>query len=168
MAHMNYHPEKDPRMEATIAFYNKHDRSALSKWNGGEGRNTNSCIGKVGVNTNVMPRLTATSRHSLSRNLIASGGSWGWGPDPSRLQGPCWFRADGQFESPWRNGSWGPVPSPWRNDSVHVILGDPPQIETYLLMFLSEKWAFVAVRCADERVSYGRLQGPIPEKRLVW
>lgn len=33
-------------------------------------------------------------------------------------------------------------------DSLHVRLGG----ESYLLMFLSEKWAFVAVRCADEQV----------------
>ena len=36
-------------------------------------------------------------------------------------------------------------------------------------MFLSEKWAFVADRCADEAISYGRLaQGHVPEERLVW
>ncbi len=52
----------------------------------------------------------------------------------------------------------------WRRDALHVDVAN----ETYLLMFLSEKWAFVAVRCADESASYGRLEGPIPEQRLVW
>lgn len=46
-----------------------------------------------------------------------------------------------------------------------MLLGN----STYLLMFLSEKWSFVAVRCEDEQVSYGRLDvDVIPEKRLVW
>ena len=73
--------------------------------------------------------------------------------------------ANGTFESPFYPGTWGQVPGPWRKDAVHVQLGD----ETYLVMFLSEKWSFVAVRCRDEQVSYGRLDAdPIPEKRLVW
>ena len=40
--------------------------------------------------------------------------------------------------------------------------------ETYLLMFLSEKWAFVAVRCSDEHVSYGQLERypDVPQDRL--
>ena len=53
----------------------------------------------------------------------------------------------------------------WRKDSLHIVLGG----ETYLLMFLSEKWAFVAVRGADEVVSYGRLRREdVPNKRLVF
>ena len=78
---------------------------------------------------------------------------------------PVRFAAGGVLRSPWGQGSWGTVPSPWRKDSVHVVLGG----ETYLLMFLSEKWSFVAVRCRDEQVSYGRLQRPdVPSKRLVF
>ena len=45
------------------------------------------------------------------------------------------------------------MPSPWRKDSLHVKMGG----STYLLMFLSEKWVFVALRCEDEQVTYGRL-----------
>ena len=33
MAHMNYHPEKEPRMQSTIAFYREKDASALKAWN---------------------------------------------------------------------------------------------------------------------------------------
>ena len=41
--------------------------------------------------------------------------------------------------------------------------------EVYLLMFLSEKWAFVALRCSDEQVSHGRLlQDPLPGGRLLF
>lgn len=40
--------------------------------------------------------------------------------------------------------------------------------QTYLLMFLSEKWAFTAVRCSDEEVSFGQLAGQTPRDRLVW
>ena len=51
MAHMNYHPEKEPRMAATIAFYGADGTppqpKALALWNGGEGRNTGGCKGKV-------------------------------------------------------------------------------------------------------------------------
>ena len=45
-----------------------------------------------------------------------------------------------------------------------VIVGG----QTYLLMFLSEKWAFVAVRCSDEHVSYGHLERypDVPQDRL--
>jgi len=36
-------------------------------------------------------------------------------------------------------------------------------------MFLSEKWAFVAVRCSDEQVSHGKLQAEtVPQQRLVF
>ena len=61
--------------------------------------------------------------------------------------------------------SWGTVPSPWRKDSLHVQL---PGKGYYLLMFLSEKWSFVAVRCRDERVSYGQLERypDVPQDRL--
>ena len=74
--------------------------------------------------------------------------------------------AQAGIETPWGNGTWGAVAGPWRRDAVHVHLANA----TYLLMFLSEKWSFVAVRCEDEHVSYGRVggEGGIPEKRLVW
>ena len=55
---MNYHPEKEARMQATIAFYRDKDASALRAWNGGEGRNTGGCEHKVGIPTSAMPRLT--------------------------------------------------------------------------------------------------------------
>ena len=36
-------------------------------------------------------------------------------------------------------------------------------------MFLSEKWAFVALRCSDEQVTFGRVQGAsVPQGRLVF
>ena len=75
------------------------------------------------------------------------------------------FDGGGALASPWGAGTWGAVPSQWRKDSLHVIVGG----ETYLLMFLSEKWSFVAVRCSDEVVSYGRLaRQPVPEQLLRW
>ena len=171
MAHMNYHPEKEPRMAATIEFYglqgHPKDANALTAWNGGEGRNTHTCEHKVGVPSNVMPVLTegALVNFTLGRNLVKAGGAWKWGSSHSDLHHRVYFHANGTFESPFYPGTWGQVPGPWRKDAVHVQLGD----ETYLVMFLSEKWSFVAVRCRDEQVSYGRLDAdPIPEKRLVW
>ena len=38
MAHMNYHPEKEPRMLATIRFYKEHDRAALRDRHSWRGR----------------------------------------------------------------------------------------------------------------------------------
>ena len=172
MAHMNYHPEKEPRMAATIAHFVKRTAGALAAWNGGEGRNTGGCVGKVGVATNRMPQLTPSElrTHTLAKNIVAKGGTWAWGANHSALHGPVSFAPSGALQSPWGAGSWGTVPSQWRKDSLHVILPlNATANETYLLMFLSEKWAFVAVRCSDERVSFGRLQAsPIPEQRLVW
>lgn len=173
MAHMNYHPEKEPRMAATVAFYGSRDLAALSPWNGGEGRNSGGCVGKVGVMTNSMPPLTPAElrAHTLASSMVQSGGAWGWGPNHSALRGPVRFLPNGTLQSPWGSGSWGSVPSQWRKDSLHVVLParSGTANETYLLMFLSEKWAFVAVRCSDEQVTYGRLLAdPIPEKRLVW
>ena len=163
MAHMNYHPEKGERMAATIGFYVKGDALALHAWNGGEGRNTSGCSGKLGVATDALPPPFSPARlrqHHLARNLNASGEAWEWGG-----RGPLRFLDDGSAPSPWGAASWGPVPSVWRNDSVHVRLGG----EVYLLMFLSEKWSFVAVRCSDEAVSYGRLaRQPVPEQLLRW
>ena len=76
------------------------------------------------------------------------------------------FHASGKLETPWGEGSWGTVPSPWRKDSLHAVL---PDGKTYLLLFLSEKWSFVAVRCEDEQVSYGAIEREeVPEKRLVF
>ena len=159
-------------MAASIAFYTGQDPAALAAWNGGEGRNTRSCIGKVGVTTNTMPLLTPEKlkAHTLARNLVEAGGVWTWGDNHSALRGAVRFLPSGALQSPWGAGTWGGVPSEWRKDSLHVILpGNVTTAETYLLMFLSEKWSFVAVRCSDEQVTYGRLQAdPIPEKRLVW
>lgn len=167
MAHMNYHPEKEPRMAATIAFYKRGDTRALSEWNGGEGRNTGTCQHKVGIPTGEMPTLTASDRinHTLARNVVATPTPWKWGASHAELRGPVRFLSNGTLASPWGDGSWGVVPGQWRKDALHVLLGNT----TYILMFLSEKWAFVALRCTDEDVSYGRLDAdPIPEKRLVW
>ena len=133
------------------------------------------------------PRRQALASHTLARNLVAAGHTWRWGASHAgELRGPVAFRANGTLDSPFGRGTWGAVPGPWRKDAVHVILSDgggggdsngggggggnsSSGNSTYLLMFLSEKWAFVAVRCSDEQVSYGRVEAdPIPEQRLVW
>lgn len=185
-------------MAATIRFYQQRDRTALAAWNGGEGRNSGGCAHKVGVPTNEMPPLTPATleNHTLARNIHAAARPWKWGTSHQEvLQGPVWFLGNGTLNSPWGDGSWGAVPGPWRKEyccafkldslpwfcvpaharhfrpmarfgsALHVKLRNA----TYLLMFLSEKWAFVAVRCSDEQVTYGRLDAAtIPEKRLVW
>ena len=75
------------------------------------------------------------------------------------------FEPRGALASPWGKGTWGTVPSPWRKDALHVRLAG----RTYLLMFLSTQWSFVAVRCDDEEVSYGRLDvDEVPRQRLVF
>lgn len=167
-AHMNYHPEKEPRMAATIAFYRDGRRDALREWNGGEGRRTGTCKHKVGVPTDEGgPPLDPAHllNHTLVRSIHEAGLPWAWGPRHANLSGPVAFLPNGVVESPFGRGSWGPVDGPWRRDALRVSLAN----ERYLLMFLSEKWAFVAVRCSDEQVSYGRVVAdPIPEKRLVW
>ena len=100
--------------------------------------------------------------HTLARNLNASASVWEWDGG-----GPMQFQPDGTLENPWGVGSWGTVPSRWRNDSLHVKLG--AERTAYLLIFQSEKWAFVAIRCSDEHVSFGRLRAEhVPERRLVW
>jgi len=179
--HINYHPEKEQRMRSVVAYYFDAQRNALDAWNGGEGQNTSSCVGKVGyleTDPALVPLTAAevaAGRSSLlADNVIKHGGAWAWEraasvawrplPPPPGV-GPWYFRAGGVFEGEAANGTWGVVPSQWRKDSLHVQLRG----ETYLLMFLSEKWSFVADRCADEAISYGRLaQGAVPENRLVW
>jgi len=162
-AHVNYHPEKEARMVTLRKFYEKGDVQGLRYWNGGEGPNTGTCRGKVGVSSTKMARLGASeaSSHKLAAAIIAADETWLW-----RGRGPYRFQKDGTFTSPLGNlGSWGTVPSQWRKDSLNVQFDG----ETYLLMFLSEKWAFVALRCSDEDVSYGVVQrDPIPKQRLMW
>ena len=122
---------------------------------------------KVGVPTSEMPPLTSTTlqEHKLAKNIVATPQPWRWGARHTALHGPVRFCPNGTLASPWGDGTWGAVPGPWRKDALHVILANA----TYLLMFLSEKWSFVAVRCHDEQVSYGRLDiDVIPERRLVW
>ena len=103
----------------------------------------------------------------LAGNIVKADADWSW---PTVGQGPVRFESSGQLSSPLGEGSWGTVPSQWRKDSLHVKLAG----HTYLLMFLSEKWAFVAVRCDDEQVSYGRLMQSVvapfqvPRTRLVF
>ena len=99
-------------------------------------------------------------QHTLAANILKADQAWMWGGE-----GPFYFRPSGSLAGPWAGATWGTVPSPWRKDSLHVKLDGQP----YLLMFLSEKWAFVALRCSDEQVSYGRLQvDPLPSGRLVF
>ena len=172
-------------MRSVVAYYFDAQRGALDAWNGGEGQNTSSCVGKVGYLATDPPLVPLTAaevaagRSSvLADNVVRHGGAWAWDraasvawrplPPPPGA-GPWHFRAGGVFEAAEGNGTaggtWGVVPSQWRKDSLHVHIHG----ESYLLMFLSEKWAFVADRCADEAISYGRLaHGPVPEKRLVW
>ena len=161
--HINYHPEKEARMVSVANYYHHGDKRALDKWNGGEGVRTGSCRGKVGVMTDVMPALSERdlSSHILVKNIVKANERWTWGG----RQGSMSFDSSGSLTSPWGEGSWGIVPSPWRKDSLHIKLGG----HTYLLMFLSEKWAFVAVRCEDEQVSYGRVERlDVPSSRLVF
>ena len=147
-----------------------HPGGALDGWNGGEGQRTGGCSGKVGVSRNEMPALSDGERasHALVKSMLGrpSGESWAWGG-----HGTVQFKSSGALDGGGGGGgggapgSWGSVPSPWRKDSLHVKLGG----ETYLLMFLAEKWAFVALRCSDEQVSYGRLQtDPLPNGRLLF
>ena len=162
--HINYHPEKEARMDSVSRYYHRHDRTALDKWNGGEGMRSGSCRGKVGVHQNEMPRLQPgeLQTHTLVKSIVQADEAWMWGGE-----GPFRFSRSGKLEAPWGDGaSWGTVPSPWRKDSLHV---KRPGNGTYLLMFLSEKWAFVALRCEDEQVSYGALQrSDVPNARLVF
>jgi len=164
--HVNYHPEKEARMVAISRYYLHGEPAALDQWNGGEGQRASkrdSCRGKVGVAQDSLPPLGPSDRasHVLVKNMLARpGDKWEWSG-----RGPVVFGQGGELASPWGAGSWGSVPSPWRKDSLHVKLGG----DAYLLMFLSEKWAFVALRCGDEQVSYGRLlQDPLPPQRLVF
>ena len=123
---------------------------------------TGGCRGKVGVSMNEMPSLSPGTliSHTLAANVVKADEVWTWSG-----QGPMRFESSGKLTSPYGEGSWGTVPSPWRKDSLHIILDG----RTYLLMFLSEKWAFVAVRCDDEQVTYGQLQrADVPLKRLVF
>ena len=150
-------------MDSVNRFYHHDDASALDKWNGGEGQRTATCRGKVGVATPSFPELTPAeqSRHVLASNIVKANEPWMW-----RGVGPLQFEASGELRSPWGVGSWGTVPSPWRKDSLYVKL---PRNGTFLLMFLSEKWSFVALRCENEEVTYGSLQRlNVPEKRLVF
>ena len=112
---------------------------------------------------------TEATSHTLVKNLLKRTEGWVW---PGR--GSLRFERSGKLvvtsrepggEGGFVDGTWGTVPSPWRKDSLHVQMGGA----TYLLMFLSEKWVFVALRCSDEQVTYGRLDAEnVPEQRLVF
>ncbi len=160
--HVNYHPEKEARMVSVRKYYVEGDDSALRPWNGGEGKSTGGCVGKVGVQTNSMRALSDEDRreHRLVKSMLEAGErEWSW-----REASGVIFEESGRLRTPSGEGTWGVVQSPWRKDTLHVLLGD----ETYLLMFLSEKWAFVALRCRDEEVSHGNLVGAVPRQRLVF
>jgi hypothetical protein len=161
--HINYHPEKELRMDSVNRFYHHGDLKALDKWNGGEGMRSGGCRGKVGVATNSFSQLSDSERqrHVLASNIVRHAEPWAW-----RGAHPVTFEPSGALRTPWGEGTWGTVPSPWRKDSLHVHL---PANGTFLLMFLSEKWSFVALRCEDEEVSYGALQRlDVPSQRLVF
>ena len=152
-------------MRSISQFYLQGQPSALDGWNGGEGQRAHrkgSCRGKVGVMVDEMAGLSESdkSSHRLVQSVLKHGGAWDWSG-----KGPVRFESSGALSSPWGAGSWGSVPSPWRKDSLHIKLDG----EAYLLMFLSEKWAFVALRCSDEQVTFGRGQGAsVPQGRLVF
>ena len=179
--HANYHPEKEMRMVSIRQLYLEGKRGALDAWNGGEGRNSGGCKGKVGVAVEApFPALSEQERasHKLAAAIVAADERWVW---PARGGGRWKFRSDGSFVAAAEGGAagaagatrgvggaagtWGTVPSQWRKDSLHVQLGD----STYILMFLSEKWAFTALRCRDEEVSFGQLERTdTPQTRLMW
>lgn len=130
-------------MDSVNKYYHHQERNALDAWNGGEGQRTGTCRGKVGVHAAVMPALTSAelASHTLVKNIVRAGEPWMWGGE-----GPIRFLESGALQSPWgEEATWGTVPSPWRKDSLHIKLRG----KTYLLMFLSEKWSFVAVRCEE-------------------
>ncbi len=45
--HINYHPEKEARMDSVSRYYHQKEMRALDRWNGGEGQRSASCRGKV-------------------------------------------------------------------------------------------------------------------------
>ena len=160
--HINYHPEKEARMVSVNKFYHEGDTAALDKWNGGEGQRSGGCRGKVGVSSNSFSPLAPKelSSHKLAGNVVKADEEWLWGGE-----GPVKFLSSGELQSPFGSGTWGTVPSPWRKDTLYAKLQDT----YYLLMFLSEKWSFVALRCEDEHVSYGALKRTnVPDGRLVF
>ena len=160
--HINYHPEKEARMASVNKYYHGGQAAALDVWNGGEGQRTGTCRGKVGVMKESFSTVTSAElrSHKLAGNVIKADEEWEW-----MGRGPVRFLASGELSTPWGEGTWGTVPSPWRKDTLHVRLLD----EYYLLMFLSEKWSFVALRCTDEQVTYGALKRTdVPSGRLVF
>ncbi|KAL1503242.1 hypothetical protein AB1Y20_011298 [Prymnesium parvum] len=164
-AHMNYHPEKEARMASVNRFYHQGDPRALDMWNGGEGQRTGGCRGKVGVMSSTLPALAPAElqSHVLVKHLLEREEGWVW-----RGYGRVHFERSGALRTEGGaldGATWGTVPSPWRKDSLHVKMGG----HEFILMFLSEKWAFVALRCEDEQVTYGTLDAPtVPQNRLVF
>ena len=154
-------------MDSVARYYHTGEKSALDRWNGGEGQRSGSCVGKVGVHSTSFSKVGSTEvngGHKLAANLVKADEEWIWGGE-----GPFKFLPDGTLGSspPWGGATWGTVPSPWRKDTVHVTF--PGNRGTHLLMFLSEKWSFVAVRCDNEKVTYGAVtRSEVPEKRLVF
>jgi len=163
--HMNYHPEKELRMIDVNAMYHRGERTALDRWNGGEGRSSGTCRGKVGVMSDTLPSLQPSelTSHVLVRHLLKRSEGWVWpGHGTVRFERSGALTTDAQGAS---GSTWGTVPSPWRKDSLHVKMDG----FTYLLMFLSEKWAFIALRCEDEQVTFGRIDADaVPDQRLVF
>lgn len=166
-AHVNYHPEKEARMQSINEYYHKHQLAALDVWNDGEGKRdtsgTGRCAGKVGMSPVDAPHRLLPGEASGRRlaTSVAGSGPWRWdGVNGLR------FGADGSLtlSAPVAGGTatqgeWGLVDNQWRKTDTLWVLLDGRQ---HLFVFIRHNWSFVAIRCDDEHVSYGQLEGDIP------
>ena len=111
-----------PGAVGVARYYHRGEKTALDRWNGGEGQANAGCRGKVGVSSNSMPAFSEAElgKHILAGNIVKANEAWMWGGE-----GPLRFLKSGALEAPPSFGAgatWGTVPSPWRKDSLHVKL----------------------------------------------
>ncbi|EOD32472.1 hypothetical protein EMIHUDRAFT_418156 [Emiliania huxleyi CCMP1516] len=115
--HINYHPEKLPRMEDAFARY--HGAAPDVDLGNGLGRPTKRAaqggihawhwgVGlKAGKWCREAPRVRGAPGSALGGRLVAAGGRATW----SGISG-LHFHAGGALDTPWGSGSWGTLKKP--------------------------------------------------------
>jgi len=141
--HVNYHPEKQPRMRDLYNYYvlgsegSPQDLTGIWKWNGGEGSALNTeCRA---INT----KATPDASNAIVKRLLGPAGAGSkldWGGCAHCVE----LAPDGALKTPWGSGRWGATSTIHFPDVAFAAF-----FNTVHLLRIAPNGSFVSTRCSD-------------------
>ena len=141
--HVNYHPEKQPRMRDLYNYYvlgsegSPQDLTGIWKWNGGEGSALNTeCRA---INT----KATPDASNAIVKRLLGPAGAGSkldWGGCAHCVE----LAPDGALKTPWGSGRWGATSTIHFPDVAFASF-----FNSVHLLRIAPNGSLVSTRCSD-------------------